>query len=202
MFDLDLPWCERCGSRRHGFRAAVKTSLADVVPATCSVLSTPRSIHPAFTASNISSAGPVWPFGMPNCSNACAHPARGTAKAFTSRFRTSPNCSATSSGLTIEPSSTTRRPDHVARSEELRPPRQCRSSPPWSISGLSGCSRPVAFRPGRPASRRGSFRRTHLDAQMRLAIFGREPPPARTGSGRPGPQGRAGNSRSLLGIKS
>ena len=63
------------------FWAAAKTSRADVVPATCSVPSTPRSIHPAFTASNISSAGPVWPFGMPNCSNASAHPARGTAKA-------------------------------------------------------------------------------------------------------------------------
>ena len=35
------------------------------------------------------------PFGMPNCSNASAHPARGTAKAFTSSFRTSPSCSAT-----------------------------------------------------------------------------------------------------------
>src|SRR6202041_1858031 len=93
--------------------AAAKTSRADVVPATCSVPSTPRSIHPAFTASNISSAGPVRPFGMPNCSNAFAHPARGTAKAFTSRFRTSPNCSATSSAVTIEPSSTARRPDHA-----------------------------------------------------------------------------------------
>jgi len=70
--------------------AASNTSRADVVPATCSVSSAPRSIHPAFTASNISSAGPVWPFGMPNCSNASAHPARGTAKAFMSRFRTSP----------------------------------------------------------------------------------------------------------------
>jgi hypothetical protein len=45
------------------FWAAAKTSRADVVPATCSVPSTPRSIHPAFTASNISSAGPVWPCG-------------------------------------------------------------------------------------------------------------------------------------------
>jgi hypothetical protein len=41
------------------FWAPAKTSRADVVPATCSVPSTPRSIHPAFTASNISSAGPV-----------------------------------------------------------------------------------------------------------------------------------------------
>jgi hypothetical protein len=57
------------------FWAAAKTSRADVVPAMCSVPSTPRSIHPAFTASNISSAGPVWPFGIPNCSNAFAHPA-------------------------------------------------------------------------------------------------------------------------------
>src|SRR5258708_38994952 len=46
----------------------------------------------------------------------------------------------------------------LARSKGLRPPRRCRSSRPWSISGLSDCSRPVAFRPGRPASRRGSFR--------------------------------------------
>src|SRR5216683_1370548 len=52
--------------------------------------------------------------------------------------------------------------------------RRCRSSRPWSISGLSDCSRPVAFRPGRPASRRGSFRRIHLRAQMRLAISGCE----------------------------
>src|ERR1700726_4622670 len=48
------------------FWAAAKTSRADVVPATCSAPSTPRSIHPALTASNISSAGPVWPLGMPN----------------------------------------------------------------------------------------------------------------------------------------
>ena len=74
------------------FCAAANTSRADVVPATCSVPVIPRSIHPALTLSNISSAGPVWPFGMPNCSNASAHPARGTAKAFTSSFRTSPNC--------------------------------------------------------------------------------------------------------------
>ena len=39
-----------------------------------SVPSTPRSIHPAFTASNISSAGPVWPFGMPECSSAFRPP--------------------------------------------------------------------------------------------------------------------------------
>src|ERR1700727_3051798 len=32
------------------FRAASNTSRADVVPATCSVPSTPRFIHPAFTA--------------------------------------------------------------------------------------------------------------------------------------------------------
>ena len=60
--------------------AASNTSRADVLPATCSVPSTPRSIHPAFTASNISSAGPVRPCGMPNCSNADAHPARGTER--------------------------------------------------------------------------------------------------------------------------
>ncbi|MGZ2405829.1 LysR substrate-binding domain-containing protein [Rhizobium ruizarguesonis] len=66
------------------FRAASNTSRADLVPATCSVPLTPRSIHPAFTASYISSAGPLWPFGRPNCSNASAHPARGIAKAFTS----------------------------------------------------------------------------------------------------------------------
>src|SRR5581483_6742811 len=59
------------------FWAAAKTSRADVVPDTCSAPSTPSSIHPAFTASNISSAGPVWLFGMPNCSNASAHLARG-----------------------------------------------------------------------------------------------------------------------------
>ena len=53
------------------------------------------------------------PFGMPNCSNASAHPARGTAKAFASRFGTSPDCSATSSAVTIEPSSTTPCPDHA-----------------------------------------------------------------------------------------
>ena len=41
------------------FWAAAKTSCADVEPATCSVPSTPRSIHPAFTASYISSAGAV-----------------------------------------------------------------------------------------------------------------------------------------------
>ena len=34
----------------------------------------------------------------------------GPVKAFTSSFRTSPNCAATSSGVTIEPSSTTRCP--------------------------------------------------------------------------------------------
>ena len=70
------------------FCASANTSRADVVPATCSVPVIPRSIHPEFTASNISSAAPVWPFGTPDCSNASAHPARGTAKAFTSRFRT------------------------------------------------------------------------------------------------------------------
>src|SRR5690349_11714927 len=52
------------------FRAASNTSRAEVVPATCSVPAMPRSIQPAFTASNISSAGPERPFGMPNCSNA------------------------------------------------------------------------------------------------------------------------------------
>ena len=81
---LSLPWC---GSRGGGdqapgqggacvlgvnaalhavaaFWAAAKTSRADVVPATCSVPSTPRPIHPAFTASNISSAGLLQqPFG-------------------------------------------------------------------------------------------------------------------------------------------
>lgn len=38
---------------------------------------------------------------------------RDTAKAFTSRFKTCPNCSATSSALTIEPSSTMRCPDQA-----------------------------------------------------------------------------------------
>jgi hypothetical protein len=50
MFDLDLRW-----RTVAAFCAASNTSRADVVPATCSVPSTPRSIHPAFTASNISS---------------------------------------------------------------------------------------------------------------------------------------------------
>jgi hypothetical protein len=68
-----LLWPDRVGQGSGKAPAAAKTSRADVVPATCSVPSTPRSIHPAFTASNISSAGPVWPFGMPNCSNASAH---------------------------------------------------------------------------------------------------------------------------------
>jgi hypothetical protein len=36
-----------------------------------------EAIHPALMPSYISSAGPVWPFGTPNCSNASAHPARG-----------------------------------------------------------------------------------------------------------------------------
>src|ERR1700730_10362276 len=70
MFDLDLHGVNVAVHAVTAFWAAAKTSRADVVPATCSVPSTPRSIHPAFTASNISSAGPVWPFGMPNCSNA------------------------------------------------------------------------------------------------------------------------------------
>jgi hypothetical protein len=94
--------------RLDAFCAAANTSRADVVPAMCSVPAIPRSIHPALTLSYISSAGPVWPFGMPIRSNASAHPARGTAKAFTSSLRTSPNCPATSSALTIEPSSMTR----------------------------------------------------------------------------------------------
>src|ERR1700722_17337194 len=86
------------------FWTAAKTSRGSVVPATCSVPATPRSIQPALMASNIASADPVWPFGMPNCSNAAGHPARGTAKALTSRCMTSPSCAATSSALTIEPS--------------------------------------------------------------------------------------------------
>ena len=55
-----------------------------------------------------------------------AHPARGTAKAFTSSFRTSPNCSATSSALTIEPSSMTRCLDHAG------PVRSVATSAPMS----------------------------------------------------------------------
>jgi len=51
------------------FWAAAKTSRADVVPATCFVPSTPSAVHPVFTASNIGRAGPVRPFGMPNCSH-------------------------------------------------------------------------------------------------------------------------------------
>ena len=48
-----------CGSRRHRVLGRREDLRADVVPATCSVPSTPRAIHPALTASNISSAGPV-----------------------------------------------------------------------------------------------------------------------------------------------
>src|SRR6202041_1461285 len=119
--------------------AAAKTSRADVVPATYSVPSTPRSIHPTFTASNI------YPIA------ARLHPRRPSNQA-------RPRAALTT----------------LARSKGLGSPRRCRSSRPWSISGLSDCSRPVAFRPWRPASRRGSFRRIHLRAQMRLAISGRE----------------------------
>jgi hypothetical protein len=71
----------RDASRTYAFAAfcaASNTSRADVMPATCSVPPTPRSIHPAFTASNISSAGPVWPLGTeflerfrPSCTRDC-----------------------------------------------------------------------------------------------------------------------------------
>ena len=67
--------------------ATANTSRADVVPATCSVPVIPRSIHPALTLSNISSAGPVWPFGMPNCSNASAHPCTRDRKGFDVEFQ-------------------------------------------------------------------------------------------------------------------
>jgi hypothetical protein len=95
MFDLDLPWCERHGSRRHGLLG----SREDVACGhrTRYVLGTLDSEVPPFCIHglNNSSAGPVCPFGILNCSTAFAHPARGTAKAFTSRFWTSPNCAAT-----------------------------------------------------------------------------------------------------------
>jgi GAF domain-containing protein len=124
-FTAQLASVFRSAVERAGLRLVVDCPPLPV-PATCSVPVIPRSIHPAFTLSNISSAGPVWPFGMPNCWNASAHPARGTAKAFTSSFRTSPNCPATSSALTIEPSSMTRCPDHVG------PVRSVATSAPMS----------------------------------------------------------------------
>ena len=70
MFDLDLHWCERRGSRRHGLLGRRE----DVACGrrTRYVLRTLDSeVHPScIHGLNISSAGPVWPFGMPNCSNA------------------------------------------------------------------------------------------------------------------------------------
>ena len=108
------------------FCASANTSRADVVPATCSV---PRSeVHPSrvhalkhfFGRSSVA-------LRDAELLERFAHPARGTAKAFTSRFRTSPNCSATSSALTIEPSSMTRCPDHAG------PVRSFAASAPMSF---------------------------------------------------------------------
>ena len=90
-FELDLSWCERRSSRRRGLPGRREDFASGRRP--CDVLRVldARSIQPALTASNIASAGPVWPFGMPNCSNAAGHPARGTVNALTSRCMTSPN---------------------------------------------------------------------------------------------------------------
>ena len=57
---------------------------------------------------------------------AAIEPWCGQAKAFTSSVRTSPNCPATSSALTIEPSSMTRCPDHAG------PVRSVATSAPMS----------------------------------------------------------------------
>ena len=100
-------------------------------------------------------------------------PCTRDCKGFHVEIRDSPNCSATSSAVTIEPSSTTRCPDHAGPVKGLRPPRRLFVATMVDF-GLLDCRRPVAFRPRRPASRRGSFRRIHLRAQMRLAVSGRE----------------------------
>ena len=85
------------------------TSRADVVPATCSVPSTPE-VHPsrAFTASNISSARSIGgPSGYRIARTLPPTVHAGLQRLSRRDSGTSPNCFATSSAVTIEPSSTT-----------------------------------------------------------------------------------------------
>ena len=113
MFDLDLPWCERRGSRRHGLlgrredvacgrrtRYVLRTLNSEVHPSCI------HGLKHFFGRSGVALRdAELFERFRPPCTRDC--------KGFHVETRTSPNCSATSSALTIEPSSTTRCPDQA-----------------------------------------------------------------------------------------
>ena len=120
-------WYERRGSRRHGLLGR-REDVACGRRARYVLRTLDSEVHPScihglkhfFGRSGVAlrDAELLERF-CPACTRDC--------KGFHVRFRTSPNCSATSSAVTIEPSSTARCPDsRLARSKGLRPPRRCR----------------------------------------------------------------------------
>ena len=159
-------------------RAAANTSRADVVPATCSAPSTPRS-HPTRV------------HRLEHFFGRSGAALRDTE--LLERFRPFPHAGLRKGNLHLEIQDFTQllrhfiRGDHQnqvrpraapttpARSKGLRPPHRCRSSRPWSISGLSDCKYTGSVPPRATCKpHTGSFRRIHPRARMRSAISGRE----------------------------